>query len=55
MVRAEAFVAGYRYARGLPKLHFMEAEKAKEEMANKPDLTDAEKLILEVCNLANEE
>ena len=52
LIRAEAFIAGYRYATGKGKLDFYEEEKEQENNHDGDELTRIEQMIVDACDMA---
>ena len=54
IIRAEALIAGYRYARGQKKLSFRRTEEVKPAKKPLKKLTEIEQMILDVCKMCDE-
>ena len=54
IIRAEAFITGYRYANDLPKLEFVEKRDAATNQQSAYQLTKIEQMIVEMCKLSDE-
>ena len=53
LVRAEAFIAGYRFARGEEKLNFQAKEMKHTAAREGLVLSSLEQMIAEICEMAN--
>ena len=54
ILRAEAFIAGYRYANDLPKLEYKENSSPATNTQETYQLTKVEKMLVEMCKLCDE-
>ena len=54
VIRAEAMIAGFRYARGEQKITFRKPKTAERKKRELPPLGPLEQLIFDVCKLSDE-
>ena len=51
MIRAEALIAGFRYARGESKINFVKPETAVRAKRNLTPMSEIEQKIFDICKI----